>query len=196
MGGYMSEGQKAVGHTQSQFTDEFFYFFMRLRKDRVRKVVKRMQDQFPGESKEQLARRLIASKSGLAFVSGTITHLPMLIPGVGQALQLLGFVGGTSVMTRMHLYLIMEIALLYGKDIDDRARIAEMTAVAATVAAGTVAPFAVRLFDVNPLYALPVAAFSAAAVTHLVGESAMKLYECTQSDPYEEDDAISPEPVI
>lgn len=193
----MSEEQKASSHLQSQFTDEFFYFFMKLRKDRIRKVVKRMRDQFPEESKEQLARRLIASKAGLSFVSGTITHLPMLVPGVGQALRLLGLVGGTSVMTRMHLYLVMEIAVLYGKNIDDRARIAELVAVSAAVAAGTAAPFLVRLLDLNPVYALPAAAFSAAAVTHLVGESAIKMYAPTaESDPYEGPDAIAPESVI
>jgi uncharacterized protein (DUF697 family) len=192
----MWEEQAPAGELQSQFTDEFFYFFMKLRKDRVRKVVARMRKQFPDETREQLARRLIASKAGLSFVSGTITHLPMLVPGVGQALKLVGLVGGTSVMTRMHLYLILEIALIYGKDIDDRSRVAEMVAVAACVAAGAAAPLLVHLLEVNPLYALPAAAFSAAATTHLIGESAIKLYTTTDSAPYEGPDAIAPESVI
>ena len=46
----------------------------------------------------------------------------------GQALKILGVAGGASVLTRMHLYLIMEIALLYGKDIEDQARVPEMVA--------------------------------------------------------------------
>jgi hypothetical protein len=45
-----------------------------------------------------------------------ILDLPTMIPGVGQALKILGFVGGTSALVRMHLYLILQIALLYGKD--------------------------------------------------------------------------------
>jgi hypothetical protein len=45
--------------------------------------------------------------------------------------EFLGFVGGTAAITRMHLYLILEIALLYGMDIDDEARVPEMIAVVA-----------------------------------------------------------------
>jgi hypothetical protein len=173
----MSEENQAVGQLQSQFADEFLYFFLGLRKDRVRRTVQRMRDQHPDESKEQLARRLISSKSQLSVIGGTLTHLAMLIPGVGQALQLLGFVCGTSMMTRMHLYLILEIALLYEKDIDDKARIPEIAAVVGAVGLGTAAPFLVRILDVNPLYALPAAAMSAATVTQLVGESAIRVHK-------------------
>jgi hypothetical protein len=105
----MSE-TKAVA-LQSQFTDDFLYFFLRLRKDRVRKVVNRIRSQYPDETPEQLAQRAISDKTQLSFIGGTLTHLPLLIPGIGPALGLLGFVGGTSMMTRMHLYLILEIAL-------------------------------------------------------------------------------------
>jgi hypothetical protein len=168
--------KQTVDGIQSQLTDEFLYFFLRVRKDRVRKVVKRTRDLYPGETTEQLARRLISSKSRLSFVGGTLTHLPMLIPGVGQVFQLLGFVGGASMMTRMHLYLILEIALLFGKDIEDEARIREMVAVVAAVGLGMAAPFIVKILDLNPLYALPAAAFSAGTVTQIIGEAAIKLY--------------------
>ena len=46
----MSDQAQAVQNVQSQTTDEFFYFFLRLRKDRVRKVVRRLKTQFPEES--------------------------------------------------------------------------------------------------------------------------------------------------
>ncbi len=137
----MSDQAQGRSQLQNQLTDEFLYFFLRLRKDRIRKVVQRVRDQYPGESTEQLARRLISSKSYLSWISGTLTHLPMLLPGVGQALNLLGFVGRASMMTRMHRYLILEMALLYGKDIDHDARIPEMAAVAGAVGVGASAPF-------------------------------------------------------
>jgi hypothetical protein len=173
MGRKMSDDMPSDGQAQSQFTDDLLYFFLRVRKERVRKVVRRLRDQYADETEEQLARRLIASKTQLSAMGGPLTHLPMLIPGIGQALQLLGLVGGTSMMTRMHLSLILEIALLYGKDIDDKARVPEMAA----VGIGTAAPFLVRVLELNPLYALPAAAISAAAVTQIVGESAIKLYK-------------------
>ena len=70
------------------------------------------------EHAEQLARRLIQTQAYLSYLGGALMHLPNLVPGLGQALKLLGPVGGASAVTRMHLYLILEIALLFGKDID------------------------------------------------------------------------------
>ncbi len=172
----MSDEKRAAA-LQSQFTDDFLYFFLRLRKDRVRKVVQRVLSQYPDESPGQLARRLISDKSQLSFIGGALTHLPMLLPGIGQAIGLLGFVSGTSMMTRMHLYLILEIALLYGKDIDDKERVSEMASVAIAVGLAASAPFLVRVLELNPWYSLPAAAISATAVTQLIGESAISLYE-------------------
>ena len=81
----MPDTVKTSKELQSEFTDEFFYFFLRVRKERVRKVVQRLKTQYPDESPEQLARRLIASRSTLSFLGGAILHLPMLLPGIGQA---------------------------------------------------------------------------------------------------------------
>jgi len=172
----MSDQDKSSKELQSQLTEDFFYFFLRLRKERIRKVVQRLRAQYPEESQEQLSRRLISSQSTLSFLGGSLLHLPMLVPGIGQAWKLLGFVGGTSVLTRMHLYLILEIALLFGKDIDAQARVPEMTAVVAAVGVGSAAPFLVRVLELNPLYAIPAAALSSATVTQLIGESAIRLY--------------------
>jgi hypothetical protein len=161
---------------QSLVTEDFFYFFLRVRKERVRKLVTMMKQRYPDETPEGLARHLIASSSTLSFFGGTLMHLPMLLPGIGQALSLLGFVGGASALTRMHLYLILEIALVYGEDIDDEARVSEMAAVVAATGAAAAAPLLVHALELNPLYALPAGGLSAAAVTRLIGESAIRLY--------------------
>lgn len=182
----MSDKKPAAIQVQSQFTDEFLYFFLRMRKERVRKVVQRVRSQYPDEGLEQLARRLISSKSQLSFIGGTLIQVPMLLPGIGQALKLLGMVGGASMLTRMHLYLIFEIALLYGKDIDEQARIPEVAAVVAAVGLGMSAPFLVQVLELNPLYSLPVAGLSATAVTQLVGESAIRFYAGSITVPVEE----------
>lgn len=162
--------------TQSMLTDEFFYFFLRLRKARIRVVVEAIRVRFPDETPEQLARRLIAAQTQLSFLGGALLHLPWLIPGLGQTLQLLGLVGGGTALTRMHLYLILEIALLFGKDIDEQERVPEMAAVVAAtgLAAGT--PLLLNAFDLNPLVALPVSGLTASAVAQLIGESAIHFY--------------------
>ena len=163
-------------HLQSILTEEFFYFFLRLRKARVCKVVEAIQTRFPEETPEQLARRLISAQSQLSFLGGALMHLPMFIPGLGQTLTLLGAVGGGSVLTRMHLYLILEIALLYGKDIDDQARVPEMAAVVAATGLAVGAPFLMDALDINPLLSLPTAGLTAFAVSRLIGEEAIRLY--------------------
>jgi hypothetical protein len=161
---------------QSQLTDDFFYFFLRLRKERIRKVVKMLRERCPGETPEQLARRLIASQRQLSFLGGGLLHLPMFFPGLGAILQGVGAASGAAVLTRMHLYLILEIALLYGQDIDAEARVPEMVQVVLATGVAAGAPFLMEYFGLNPILALPTAALSAAGLAQLIGEQAIRLY--------------------
>lgn len=173
-------GAEDLAHPQSVLADRFFYFFLRLRKDRIRKVVDAINAGYPEETTEQKARRLIAAQTPLSFLGGALMHVPRLVPGLGQAFELLGFVGGTSVLTRMHLYLILEIGLLYGKDIEDEARVPEMIAVvAATGLAAGVSLFAGAL-TINPLLPLPVGAISASTAAWMIGEEAIRLYSANE----------------
>lgn len=181
---------------QSLLTDQFFYFFLRLRKSRVRKVVEALKSEFPEESPVKLARRLVASQMQLSMFGGAVMHLPMLIPGLGLALKLIGLVGGASVLTRMHLYLILEIALLFGKDIDDGERVPEMIAVVAATGLAAVAPTAVNALDLNPLYSIPAAGLTASGVAKLIGESAIRFYSkpaiLPATEPLSADEATAP----
>jgi hypothetical protein len=163
-------------NTQEMLTENFFYFFLRLRKGHVRKVVETMNARYPDETLEQRARRLISAQTPLSFLGGTLLQLPMLIPGLGQALKLLGFVGGAATLTRMHLYLIMEIALLYGRDIDDQARVPEMVSVVAATGLAAGAPLLFQAFEMSPLLALPAGGLTSASVAQLIGESAIRFY--------------------
>jgi len=118
----------------------------------------------------------IETQTSLSFLGGALVHLPMLIPGLGLALGLLGFVGGASALTRMHLYLILEIAHLYGKDIDDQARVPEMVSVVLATGLAAGAPLLVQALEVNPLWALPAGGLTSATVAKLIGESAIRHY--------------------
>lgn len=166
----------AENDLQSLLTENFLYFFLRLRKGHVRKVVDTINLRFPDETLEQRARRLISTQTPLSFLGGVLLQVPMLIPGLGQALTLLGFVGGASALTRMHLYLILEIALLYGKDIDDRARVPEMVSVVLATGLAAGVPFLTQALEVNPLFALPAGGLSCAGAAQLIGESAIRHY--------------------
>ena len=172
----MAQDNPSTQDMQSVLTEDFFYFFLRLRKMRVRKVVEAIQARFPEETPEQLARRLITGQTQLSFLGGALLHLPFLIPGLGQTLKLLGFVGGASCLTRMHLHLILEIALVYGQDIDDQARVPEMVAVVAATGLAASTPLIFNALDLNPLLALPAAGLTASTVARLIGEQAIHFY--------------------
>jgi len=172
MTGNSTKGQ----NLQSLSTEEFFYFFLRLRKGEIRRTVATLRERYPDETERQLAMRLIQSKTRLSLLGGTLMNLPHLLPGVGLVIKMIGTVGASSMMTRLHLYLILEIALVYGRDLDDKARVTEMAAVVAATGLGVAAPMLVKVFGLHPLYTLPVGGLSATAATRIIGDTAIKLY--------------------
>ncbi|MFZ0051365.1 MAG: hypothetical protein WAK96_06280 [Desulfobaccales bacterium] len=168
---------------QSHLTDDFLYFFLRVRKDRIRKVVANINDRYPEEAVEQRARRLIDAQTQLSFLGGLILDLPAMIPVIGHALKILGFVGGTAALVRMHLYLILEIALLYGKDIDDETRVPEMAAVVAGTGVAVGAPFVADVLGFHPLVSMATGGVAALTVSRLIGESAIRYFSQPQDVP-------------
>jgi hypothetical protein len=176
---------------QSRMTDDFFYFFLRLRKDRIRKVVADINTRFPEESVEQRARRLITDQTQLSLLGGLILDLPIMIPGLGHALKILGFVGGTSALVRMHLYLILQIALLYGYDIDDQARVPEMVAVVAGTGLAVGAPFLADALGIHPLLSMVTGSLAALSMSRLIGESAIRYYSQPQQAHEDATPAVS-----
>jgi len=173
----VSSTDSQIGRPQTLATEEFFYFFLRLRKNEVRRVARVLRERYPDDSPRQLARRLVDAKTGLAAIGGGLLYLPQMLPGLGQGLKLLGVVGAGSMLTRMHLYLILEIAAVYGEDIDDSARVLEMVAVVAATGLGATAPTLVARLNLSPLYWVPAGALSMTLVTRLIGLAATRLYE-------------------
>ncbi len=106
-----------------------------------------------------------------------------MFPAVGQALKLAGMAGAGSMLTRMHLYLILEIACVYGEDIDDVARVPEMIAVVAATGLGAAAPSLLSRFATNPVYSVPAGALSMATMTKLIGAAAAQFYRADVIGP-------------
>jgi hypothetical protein len=166
---------------QSLFTDDFFYYFLRLRKARIRAVVDRVRRMYPDESPEQQARRLIRSTAKLSFFAGGVVHVPTIIPVFGIFYAGVGFVAGAAILTRMHLYLILEIALLFGKDIDQSAREKELWAVVAACTASAAAPVVVLATTWNPLFAVATGALAGTVVSRVIGGLAIRGYKRSTS---------------
>jgi hypothetical protein len=178
---------------QSLASDQFFYFFLRLRKGEVRRVVQRVRSLYPKESPEQHARRLILAQCSLSLVGGAILYLPQLFPVIGNVWKMAGFVGGASMLARLNLYLILEIALLYGEDIDDQARVPEMMTVVAASGLSAASPFLVNALDWHPAAAIPASGLTATAVSKLIGESAIAFYKARRATaPHLEEGVAQP----
>lgn len=171
-----STGNHSLGRRQYLGVEEFFYFFLRLRKNEVRRTVRDLELRYPDDDLAARARRVTNAKLGLAIMGGSLLQLPGLFPAVGQALKLAGLVGAGSMLTRMHLYLILEIACIYGEDIDDVARVSEMMAVVAATGLGAAAPSLMDAFQINPIYSVPAGALSMATTTKLIGTAAVQFY--------------------
>jgi hypothetical protein len=86
-------------------------------------------------------------------------------------------------LTRVNLYLILEIALLYGKDIDDQARVPELMAVIAASGLSATSPLLVSQMDWHPAASIPASGVMAATVAKLIGEAAIAFYQRPQSLP-------------
>ncbi len=182
---------------QSLTTEHFFYFFLRLRKGEVRHAVAVLKKQFPDDSPEQLALRLIATKARLSLLSGSLLALPALFPSIGQTLKFIGMAGGASVITRMNLNMILEIATVFGKDVDDVARVPELMTVVAASGLSVASPLLIAKFALPARYAVPVGAVSVSAMTSIIGRTALAFYRGNQEVPDEITSAIQrPEPAV
>ena len=167
---------------KSLAVEEFLYFFLRMRKNEVKRTVRVLQECHPDETPAEIAKRLINAKTGLSIIGGGLLSLPSLVPGWGQALKLAGIVGAGSMLTRMHLYLLLEVALAYGYDVDDTARVPEMAAVvAATGLSAAAAPIIVSKLKLDTSYSVPIGALSMATLTRLIGLTAIQYYGAKQS---------------
>jgi len=157
-------------------TEKFFYFFMGLRKGEIRKQVQMMKERHPDEDPKQLSRRFVTAQVPLSFLGGALMHLPMLVPVLGPPLKLMGIAMGSSVMIRLNMTLLLQIAMLFGHDIDNRARLKEMAAIIAAsgLASGTsLLPY---VFNLEPRAKAVIGGASVMTVSQLLGEAAIRYY--------------------
>ena len=156
--------------------DKFLYFFMGLRKGEIRRRVDRLKSEYPTLGPEQLARVLIDAQTPLSFLSGTLLHVPALLPGIGPVLKLIGIAGGATVIMRMHLFLVLEIAMLFGRDIDDRERLNDMATVIAASGLASGATMACGALPLKPFLPLITGSMAVTVISRVIGETAIKFY--------------------
>ena len=163
-------------------TEKFFYYCMGLRKADMLNQVGMMRARYPDDTPERLSRRFIAAQTPLSMVTSALIHLPTVIPVAGPAFKFLGMASGTTLMMVLNMTLVMQIALIHGYDLNDRARIKELFAVIAATAAATSSTALIpQLATLRP--GLRAIAGSTAIMTtaQLVGEVALKYYGRAQA---------------
>ena len=121
--------------------------------EKAARVVANLKAEFPVESNRQIARRLITQKALYAGGVGLSTSLP------GLAIPMLALdMAATSLL---QAELVLQIAAVYGLDLDDPARKGEMLAVFGCVVGGGKASKAgLELFRNSPLAAKGLSAIS------------------------------------
>ena len=163
--------------SQGLSVDKLLYFFLGLRKGEIRRRVEKLRARYPNETPPELARRVTAAERPLAMLGAALLELPLLLPAAGLPLKLLGLAGGASSLVRMHMAMVLEIALIYGFDIDDRARLKEMSLVLAATACASGVPILSRARGLGMPGSLLATTVTVSAVSELVGRSAIAYYE-------------------
>ncbi len=161
---------------QSIFVDEFMFYFMRLRKCHCRHIVGRLKRKYPAVSPVLLAERLVNAQSLLSFTAGALSNMPAeILPG-NRSMRLIGIAGGSVVLTRMHIELILKIALIFGYDIDAKERVPEIIAVIAATIPALLLSGGGRVRNDSGLYTLAGSGIGGAACAYILGRVAISYY--------------------
>ena len=163
-------------------SEKFFYYCMGLRKGDLSKQVALMQSRYPDDSTERLARRFIAAQIPLSLVGSALIHVPAAIPAMGPAFRFLGLASGTTATMILNMTLLMQIALLYGYDLDDRARFKELMAVIAATGISSASTFVLpQLANLAPGIRAIAGGATILTTGQLIGETAIKYFSRNQS---------------
>jgi hypothetical protein len=150
---------------------------MGLRKADIRGQVAIMRSRYPDDTPERLARRFIAAQTPLSLVSSALIHIPAVIPVAGPAFRFLGVASGTTLMMVLNMALVMQIALIFGRDLDDKARIKELfVVIAATGVASGSTTLVPQLSTLRPRLKAIAGGATIMTTSRLIGELALEYY--------------------
>ena len=172
----MSQEIAAASKQWGLATEKYFYFFMGLRKGEIRKQVAMMKSRYPDDSPHELARRFVSSQAPLSLLSGALFHAPMFVPTIGPAIKLLGIAVGSSLMVRLNMTLVLQIALIYGHDIDSRARLKELAAIIAATGLASYTSQLPQLAGYSLHHKGIVGGAAVMTASQLIGETAIQYY--------------------
>ena len=137
---------------------------------KVRATVEDVRSQYPEETPNQIAHRLIVQK---ALSGGRLGLLTNIIPPVAVLFLGIELIATTKLQTEM----VYEIAAAYGLDLDQPARRGEVLAIFGLSLGADAIKTSLNLVEIIPGVGAVVGASTNAALLYVLGQTACRFYE-------------------
>ena len=143
--------------------------------DKIKATVERVRSQYPQESAEQIAHRLIIEKTWAGGRLGIITNI---IPPIAALFLGVELVATTKLQTEM----VYEIAAAYNLDLSDPTRRGEVMAIFGLSLGADALKTGLSLVEIIPGIGAVVGASTNAAMLYVLGQTARRFYEAKTQD--------------
>ena len=143
---------------------------------KIRATVEQMRSQYPEETPEQIAHRLIIQKTWKGGRLGVLTNI---IPPVAALLLGVELIATTKLQTEM----VYEIAAAYDLDLSEPARRGEVLAIFGLSLGADVLKTGLTVVEIIPGIGAIVGASTNAALLYVLGQTACRFYEGKTADP-------------
>ena len=145
--------------------------------DKIRQTVAEMRSQYPDETPEQIANRLIVQKT---WEGGRLGLLTNIIPPIAALFLGIELIATTKLQTEM----VYEIAAAYGLDLDEPARRGEVLAIFGLSLGADVVKTGLTVVEIVPGIGAVVGASTNAAMLYVLGQTACRFY-ANKTEPTE-----------
>ncbi len=136
----------------------------------VQQIVAQVRSQYPTETPNQIAHRLIIQK---AWLGGRLGLLTSIIPPIAALFLGVELIATTRLQTEM----VYEIAAAYGLDMNDPSRRGEVLAIFGLSLGADVLKSGLSVVEIIPGIGAVVGASTNAAILYVLGQTACRFYE-------------------
>ena len=150
--------------------DWLMTFLGKVDTNKVRANVARLRSQYPNETANQIAHRLIIEKTWKGGRLGLVTNI---IPPIAALFLGIELIATTKLQTEM----VYEIAAAYGLDLDEPARRGEVLAIFGLSLGADVLKTGLTVVEIIPGIGAVVGASTNAAMLYVLGQTACRFYQ-------------------
>ena len=141
----------------------------------IKANVAKMRSQYPDETPNQIAQRLIVEKT---WQGGRVGLLTNIVPPIAALFLGIELIATTKLQTEM----VYEIAAAYGLDLEEPARRGEVMAIFGLSLGADVLKTGLTIVEIIPGIGAMVGASTNAAILYVLGQTACRFYEAKTTD--------------